>query len=1723
MDVFELRRQLIEDYHAFLTSFFRVADDRVRAHVEERLAAGLLWPDPLVQLNPSFEPGETIDQLVAEGVLHPECARIFRLDKAAPGGQGRPLRLHRHQAEAVRTGRTGRSYVLTTGTGSGKSLAYVIPIVDHVLRQGAGRGIQAIVVYPMNALANSQHGELGKFLGDGYPDRRGPVRFAQYTGQEGDAERQAIIADPPDILLTNYVMLELLLTRPREAALVRGARGLRFMVLDELHTYRGRQGADVAFLVRRARELFEAFALQCVGTSATLGGTGTSEERRAEVARVASMLFGTPVRPEDVIAETLRRATPEPAPGDPAFAAALRAAVADPYLEPPTDHAGLIAHPLSSWIESAFGVEREAGTGRLVRSRPRSLGGEGGAAHELSMATGLDEERCAAAIQRWLLGAYRAERDPVTGFPAFAFRLHQFISRGHTVWASLEPETERHLTVFAQQFVPGDRDRVLLPLAFCRECGQEYYAVSRRGDGPAAVYEARDISDPYDRADGEPGYLYLSMASPWPEDVAAQLDRLPEDWLEEVRGQRRVRAARREMLPRLVRLAPDGRWRDDGLPVHWVPSPFRFCLRCGVSYGTRITSDLTKLAVIGSGGRSTATTTLGLSAIRQLRRDETLPERARKLLSFTDNRQDASLQAGHFNDFVEVGILRAALYRACVAAGPDGLSHDVLKQRVFDALALPFETYAVDATWRFQARAETERTLRDVLGYRLYRDLRRGWRIMSPNLEQCGLLEIEYASLDELCAAEDVWQGHPALAGAPPDTRRHVARALLDHMRRDLAIRVDVLDRETWEQIQQRSQQRLIAPWGLDENELPELATVVYPRARRDGDVSGMVCLSPRGLFGQFLRRVFRARRVDLSLDETELVLRQLLRALREAGLVEPVEAPDDPAPGYQVPAAALRWHAGDGTAAFHDPIRVPNPPPGGGRTNPFFVRFYRTTVNELHGLEAREHTAQVPYHSRREREERFRAAALPILFCSPTMELGVDIAELNVVNLRNVPPTPANYAQRSGRAGRSGQPALVFTYCAAGSSHDQYFFNRPEQMVAGMVMPPRLDLLNEDLVRAHVYAIWLAVSGRDLGRSLTDILDVTGDPPTLALLPSVRADLEDEGARRRARARAAHVLDALRTELAATDWWTDTWLDETLAQLPLAFERACERWRSLYRAALAQRERQHRIILDHSRPPAQRLQAQRLRQEAETQIDLLTRAENIAQSDFYSYRYFASEGFLPGYSFPRLPLSAYIPARRTRTGRDEFLTRPRFLAISEFGPRAIVYHEGSRYLIHKVILPVPDQPNEEPVVTVSAKRCAGCGYMHPCEGDPGPDLCQGCGAALPPAMTRLFRLQNVSTRRRDKINCDEEERLRLGYDVRSGIRFAEHGGVPACRTAVVTSAEGELARLAYGGAATLWRINLGWRAATRQGRQGFVLDVERGFWARNQQDPEDEEDGLGPRVATVIPFVEDRRNCLLVTPAAALDAGVMASLQAALKTAIQVRYQLEDAELAAEALPDPDTRRTLLLYESAEGGAGVLRRLVEDPHALGEVAREALRLCHFDPDTGADLGRSPRSPEPCEAACYDCLMSYTNQLDHRVLDRQRVRPLLLALSRATVTVSPGPRSRAEHLAALRRQAGSALERRWLDELDARGHRLPTHAQPLLDGTRPDFLYEAEHVAVYVDGPPHDYPERRARDAAQQARLEDAGYLVIRFAADGDWAATLARYPNVFGPGGIGR
>src|SRR5215471_18509692 len=294
MDVFGVRDRLIEDYRDFTGSFVDIHDKSIADHVRVRMDRGYQWPDPWLSLNPNFASGGTITELVAQGLLQPECERIFRLKDENPDGP--VLRLHKHQREAIEAARTGGSYVLTTGAGSGKSLAYIIPVVDRVLAAKAAgtyrTGIKAIAVYPMNALANSQLGELRKFLTIGYPEGQPPVRFGRYTGQESAEDRKQLIANPPDILLTNYVMLELVLTRPRDRGLIEAAKGLWFLILDELHTYRGRQGADVALLVRRLRDVCDATDVQCIGTLATMTTEGDASDQRRAVAGVATTLFG---------------------------------------------------------------------------------------------------------------------------------------------------------------------------------------------------------------------------------------------------------------------------------------------------------------------------------------------------------------------------------------------------------------------------------------------------------------------------------------------------------------------------------------------------------------------------------------------------------------------------------------------------------------------------------------------------------------------------------------------------------------------------------------------------------------------------------------------------------------------------------------------------------------------------------------------------------------------------------------------------------------------------------------------------------------------------------------------------------------------------------------------------------------------------------------------------------------------------------------------------------------------------------------------------------------------------------------------------------------------------------------------------------------------------------------------------------------------------------------
>jgi hypothetical protein len=1652
MDVFDLRQHIVQDYANFARSFTRVKATDLKRQIDEIYAKDQFWPEPLLQITPYYERGASLDELAASGEVTPTTAAIFRV----PDEPALPLQLHTHQVQALAAAKQGRSYVVTTGTGSGKSLCFFVPIIDSILKakqEDKTKRTRAIIVYPMNALANSQMEELEKFLKHVSPAK--PITFARYTGQEGDEERKIVSTNPPDILLTNFMMLEYLMTRQdaTDQTVIKNCQDLQFLVLDELHTYRGRQGADVALLVRRIRALLAPKGLQCIGTSATMA-SGSAEDRRTAVASVASKLFGVSVLPSDIIGETLVRATNKNLHNDtvkPKLAAAIEAG-----LLPTITDAELIDHPLSIWIETRLGLTWE--DAKWVRARPQTLQT---AANWLSEDSGLPIEACSDFLRQFLLITSLAEVDRIGGHNTgrrgfFAFKLHQFISGAGTAYATIESPAKRTLTVNAQQYLPEQPEKRLYPVHFCRDCGQEYHPIflelgatpqvlPREIDDVPPTVKQSEESEGLDR----PQYGFLM---PEPTDGTFEFSGKDEDypdaWLEEDKhGDIRLKRDARKNKAERIAVEPTGQI-GTGAYAWFIPGKFRFCLNCKVVHSAQ-GKDKNRLAALSAEGRSSATTLLTHSVLHWMHSQESIPVDRRKMLGFTDNRQDAALQAGHFNDFLFVSLFRAAFLGAVESAGSEGLSADRLGLAVFKALG--FERlgeaglrseWLIDSELQGANFVNAQKAMRQVLAYRAWFDQRRGWRFTNPNLEQLGLVRVEYIGLEDLCASEKFFaDAPPLLARATPEIRKKAYRVLLDVMRQGLALDPEVLEAAEQETLRGRSLNTLRYPWGIGREEQLRSARFLleYPPSRRDNSLADEDKLLRAGFLsglGRDLRKPELWEKSDarnLKRQDYQLLLSSMLSAASKAGLVAQVSTPFGTTPGWQLKNACIEFHLGEGKSER------------GGMDNDFFRSLYlnlsKAISSDFHyfGFEAREHTAQVDKNRREAREMRFRYGSedkkrlaenskqlielgehqrfLPVLFCSPTMELGVDISALNTVYLRNMPPTPANYAQRSGRAGRSGMPALVLTYCAARSPHDQYFFADPPGMVHGEVRAPTLDLGNEELVRSHLQAVWLACTNTPISAAISEVVE-PNEEKDLPLYSTVSESLAKPEIAPLATERIKKVLALLQVELNPEDapWFRGTdVLTKDITDLALnRFNDAFDRWRELFRSAARQRDQSRRTMDTHNLPQRERDAARSLHAQAIDQLNLLQRGSDSSASDFYTYRYLATEAFLPGYNFPRLPLTAFIPGSGDRNTKGAYLQRPRFLALSEFGPRSLVYHEGRAYRVTAAQLSTRGELTTGRMLnTDTATICRSCGgaHFHSDPADRGRSHCWACDAPLTDnsdIVLNLYRIENVRTSPAERITVNDEERQHQGFDLQTIFRWARReSGHPDVRTVRAEDSEGAIATLRYGPGAEISRLNKGLRRRSNQTQHGFAVNPLNGNWAKMDEDDGSEPDPTRTPNQLIVPWVMDRKNALLLqlSEEGAPEITV-ATVQYALKRGIESVYQLEESELLAEPLPDRKNRSGVLFYEATEGGAGVLTRLVHDEEAVARVAYAALKVLHFDlPAYGEPLPTiddlKDVSGTKCVAGCYRCVLSYYNQPDHLVIDRRdkAARALLLRLA----------------------------------------------------------------------------------------------------------------------------
>lgn len=1115
--------QVVGDFLRYQYSTYPFADPRLQAQMRALLQLDTptqspLLKGPYISLSRTFRAGAAVRELVQEGLLHPHMESLVPYPH-----------LFGHQEEAIRAIVGGRSALVSTGTGSGKTECFLYPIISKCLElrdAGAPEGIVAVIIYPMNALAEDQLGRMRELLtGTG-------VSFGLYVGKTKErtadvagvrlpatASRQDFLAarkrateeragggvypaeervsreemrtpgTQPRILLTNVKQLELLLTRGKDAELFAGA-DLRYLVVDEAHAFSGAIGAETAALIRRLRAFCgrDSVETACIGTSATLIDPAGSD---APARSFAERFFGVDGGEVALVREQYQpdlwqaeRTLPRQPSRDTAelLVEALRAieddtaggATASAVLE------GLGAAPLAAgpWRTALYralaGNELCHRLAEILQT-PKALAA---VSEELSASVDrrVDEAECLA----WLvLGAASREE----GRPLLRPVVHAFLRGVGGAVATFDPgsqEPSLWLSAEQQQEEEGEEAVLRLPVSSCTTCGQHYFThfLSDFSLGSAGFGGGDAV--------GERRYWGAA---------------------EEAQGGNRV-----VLVDRVVSELDEDTGDHGGVAR---TRPLFVCRTCGAGHpedrpvcdGCGRSDPLVRLAAVTSGDKHPGYLTSCLSCAAPGRargasyREPARPVRAvavadvhvlaqsmvhhadrRRLLVFADSRQEAAFQAGWMRDHARRFRLRAIMAEQI----QDGASiGDLVARldRVFDAddslsRALLPEVWSVAR--KDQTGIEHGRERKYYLRIQVLRELVTGLK-QRIGLEPWGRMLVQYSGLTGEVPFIAKWA--PQL-GLTPEALCEGVAAVLDIERR----RYHLLDQEgkIFSRIWDSGSKEVLQGY------IPHIRGVPkgMKLSRGAGDDSRWVdqWISAAG---QTLARQM-ALKFGVAEDLVPAYLEELWQSLCDLELLQPatlVGTRGNTLPGThgarQLDSDRMRIVPHRGRWRCQTCQRTQVRPAPHDRCLAWrcegTLQFEEDDRDnyDLAALDQgftllrpREHSAQVPADERERIEQLFKSdsEAINTLVCTPTLEMGVDIGGLDTVLLKNVPPLPANYWQRVGRAGRRMRLAVNVTY-ARPVTHDRQYFQQPERMLGGRVEAPRFNLRNDLMIEKHVRA----------------------------------------------------------------------------------------------------------------------------------------------------------------------------------------------------------------------------------------------------------------------------------------------------------------------------------------------------------------------------------------------------------------------------------------------------------------------------------------------------------------------------------------------------------------------------------------------------------------------------------------------------------------------------
>ena len=1720
MDIIKLYEQLKKNYKNYLESFVTIKDERIRETVSGSIQQEKLWPKALIQFNPNYQKGESVKDMIARGLpIHQDLDKFFANS------------FYKHQQEAIELGCQDKEFIVTSGTGSGKSRTFMATIFNYVLRhriECINKTI-AIIVYPMNALINSQAEELARYQ-EIYEKQTGnkcPFTFAKYTGQENEEVRSEIQQTPPNIILTNYMMLELLMTRAGDEEELRKCflENLHYLVFDELHTYRGMQGSDVSFLIRRIKSQASGKVL-CFGTSATMVSdeSMTYSQQREKVAEVASCIFGCDFSKEQIIDESLAIGLDEGEPSE----QELRECIDSP-VPTDTDIEKAKHYPTAIWIEQNIALEYNRKEDKYFRGKPQSIED---IARKLSIQCDEDEEKCRKHITDVLVWCNTINLQD--GPNVLPYKIHQFIPQSGNIYLTIGEPSSRIISVeeklYCEELSHGEVKVLYYPVTFSRISGHEFYNVTVCNGKISPRDPDISVSDDDDSGCMN-GYIVIPHKDETVDDYLLDPNSIdfPLDWYNPAKnGRRTLKTTYLSRLPKKVWIRQDGYFCDDGIDISgcieaiYIPYPLQYDPTSRTIYTGR-QLEYSKLAKMGGEGRSTATTVLSYE-------DTVLMEKLgvkqndRKILTFVDARQDATLQAGHFNDFIRICKVRSAIWKAAKDSASLVDSSNIAR-KVLDNLNLNVDDYSIRAGLSGGRAKEIREIMEKYLSAIIYEDLAGNWSVIMPNLEECALLKIEYKYLHDEITGEngaDRYYDTQELDGMDDKHKEEFITQILDYFRHKLCMNSAERTPTAVSENSKKIREYLKEPWTLEEGdeirESNELFISSPAKAKKYNLESGGF----RSKLGRFVRDYLQNNSNIIINGEDDYIdyMKRLFKSLGNFIITLPGER-------YQLDYGTVLWTAGDGKNTRRDLVRFRTL--SGNATiskkpNSYFKNLYQEIPLSGICLEAKDHTGQVSKEERQLREKDFREGKFPVLYCSPTMELGIDIKDLSVVGMRNVPPTPANYTQRAGRAGRSGQAALIYTYCRQRNSHENYYLKNPDKMVKGEVKAPRMELVNEELFRTHFHSAVLSICPiSQLSQSISDLVDYS-DLNNIVLKADVRNRLkltDDRKAEIKAIFSKAVDDSFLQGRLTAEKprWFTSDWMDRMLDNYENDFDRALDRWRALYKRAQTQIEEANLIIQNrvYGENSAQKRDAHMKQRRGENLRDMLLCAKNYKnreENEFYPYRYLASEGFLPGYNFTKLPQRALLQYKGDAV---EYISRPKQIALNEFSPQNIIYNNGTKFRIARMQL--FSDPIEH---KFRVNKKTGTIYKDIENTTHHTDIITG--ESLDNTDTLIsgccIEMQDMIATETSRITCQEEERDRKYYNINTYFSTDIPEAIIKCELKTGTGLH--LANINYIPSCRLTSI-----LESRNEDNGccFALDTKTGEWISGERltaikksaaDNPDEAD----RIKMVKLFTETTANAIYIQPLDALgmdNGNAVRTFLYALKLAIEEVFQIESSELGAEVMGIGDVPN-VLIYENAQGSLGVLNRLVSEPESYRDVIRKAYDIC---------FKRGSYTDEELEAlipADYSNLLNYYNQMYHSVIDIRKIYKPLKIMMDAEVEVqwSKQGLSYDEQYQALEaaRDHNSSTEYEFLKYLHDNHLRLPDKAQPKFRNTyyvQPDFQY-GDRIVVFCDGTPHDKPEIKEDDRQKREVLRDAGFEVLVWHYATPLADFIAQYPQIFTP-----